>query len=82
LSNSLLGENESIKLRPIPHIEHSAFKNIAAFLNTNGGVLLVRVEDDLNVIGIDTTDYPTFKDSDKKDAFLKHFDNLLAKLFR
>ncbi|CAN0603815.1 unnamed protein product, partial [Ectocarpus sp. 12 AP-2014] len=27
----------------------------------------------------DTTDYPTFKDSDKNDAFLKHFDNLLGK---
>jgi type I restriction enzyme R subunit len=65
--------------KPMPHIEHSAFKNIAAFLNTNGGVLLIGVEDDLNVIGIDTTDYPTFSDSDKKDAFLKHFDNLLAK---
>jgi type I restriction enzyme R subunit len=65
--------------KPMPHIEHSAFKNIAAFLNTNGGVLLIGVEDDLNVIGIDTTDYPTFKESDKNDAFLKHFDNLLGK---
>lgn len=65
--------------KPMSHIEHSAFKNIAAFLNTNGGVLLIGVEDNLNVIGIDTTDYPTFKDSDKNDAFLKHFDNLLAK---
>jgi type I restriction enzyme R subunit len=65
--------------KPMPHIEHSAFKNIAAFLNTEGGVLLVGVEDNLNIIGIDTTDYPTFKDSDKKDAFLKHFDNLLGK---
>jgi len=65
--------------KPMPHVEHSAFKNIAAFLNTNGGVLLIGVEDDLNVIGIDTTDYPTFKESDKNDAFLKHFDNLLGK---
>lgn len=65
--------------KPMPHIEHSAFKNIAAFLNTDGGVLLIGVEDNLNVIGIDTTDYLTFKDADKKDAFLKHFDNLLGK---
>ena len=65
--------------KPMPHIEHSAFKNIAAFLNTDGGVLLVGVEDNLNIIGIDTTDYPTFKESDKNDAFLKHFDNLLGK---
>ena len=65
--------------KPMPHIEHSAFKNIAAFLNTDGGVLLIGVEDDLNIIGIDTTDYPTFKGGDKKDEFLKHFDNLLEK---
>lgn len=61
------------------YIEHSAFKNIAAFLNTNGGALLIGVEDNGNIIGLDETDYSTFKDNDKKDAFLKHFDNLLAK---
>ncbi|SNY99561.1 DEAD/DEAH box helicase family protein [Flagellimonas pacifica] len=65
--------------KPMAHIEHSAFKNIAAFLNTNGGILLIGVEDNFNIIGINTTDFPTFKDDDKKDAFLKHFDNLLAK---
>jgi len=61
------------------YIEHSAFKNIAGFLNTNGGVLLIGVEDDGNIIGLDETDYKTFKDYDKKDAFLKHFDNLVGK---
>jgi hypothetical protein len=37
------------------------------------------VEDDGNVLGLDETDYSTFKEVDKKDAFLKHFDNLLEK---
>lgn len=64
---------------PKDYIEHSAFKNIAAFLNTTGGVLLIGVEDDGNVLGLDETDYSTFKEVDKKDAFLKHFDNLLEK---
>lgn len=64
---------------PKDYIEHSIFKNIAAFLNTNGGVILIGVEDNGNIIGLDETDYLTFKDNDKKDAFLKHFDNLLEK---
>ncbi len=62
------------------YVEHSVFKNIAAFLNTNGGVILVGVEDNRNVIGLENTDYPTFKKEDKKDEFLKHFDNLFGKL--
>lgn len=61
------------------YIEHSSFKNVAAFLNTNGGTLLIGVEDDGNILGLEETDYPTFKDSDKKDAFLKHMDNLIEK---
>ena len=66
--------------KSMDYIEHSLFKNIAAFLNTNGGVILVGVEDNRNVIGLDFTDYLTFKKPDKKDEFLKHFDNLFGKL--
>ena len=61
------------------YVELEVFKNIAGFLNTNGGVILVGVEDDRNIIGLEETDYLTFKDDDKKDAFLKHFDNLVGK---
>ena len=56
------------------------FKNIAAFLNTNGGVILIGVEDNRNIIGLEATDYLTFNKPDKKDEFLKHFDNLFGKL--
>lgn len=67
------------KKSPQDYVEHSAFKNIAAFLNTNGGVLLIGVEDNKNIIGLEATDYPSFKKDDKKDEFLKHFDNLMGK---
>ncbi len=66
--------------KPMEYVEHSVFKNIVAFLNTNGGVILIGVEDNRNVIGLEATDYLTFKKSDKKDEFLKHYDNLFGKL--
>lgn len=66
--------------KAMDYVELAVFKNIAAFLNTNGGVLLVGVEDNRNIIGLEATDYLTFKKEDKKDEFLKHFDNLIGKL--
>lgn len=61
------------------HLEHSAFKNIAALLNTEGGVVLIGVEDNGNIIGLEETDYLSFTDYHKRDAFLLHFDNLVGK---
>ena len=57
------------------YIGHTAFKNIAAFLNSNGGVLLIGVEDDGNVLGLEETDYTTFNGHDKKDEFMTHLDS-------
>lgn len=67
--------------KPMPHLEHSCFKNLAAFLNTEGGTLLIGVEDNGNIIGLEDTDYTTFKGANKKDELLKHFDNLVEKYF-
>ncbi len=63
------------------YIEHSAIKNICAFLNSNGGKLIIGVTDDGHILGLENTDFRTFKESDKKDAFLKHLDNLISKYF-
>lgn len=63
------------------YIEHSAIKNICAFLNSNGGKLIIGVSDDGEILGLENTDFKTFKESDKKDAFLKHLDNLISKYF-
>ena len=56
------------------HIIHSAFKTIAGFLNTKGGNLLIGVDDDMNITGID-------HELDKfhkgiNDNFLKNFKDL------
>lgn len=66
---------------PPETLEHSVFKNIAAFLNTEGGSILIGVEDNQNVIGLEETDYKTFKKEGKKDEFLKHFDQLVQNFF-
>jgi len=63
------------------HIEHSTIKNICAFLNSNGGKLIIGLADDGEILGLENTDFKTFNESDKKDAFLKHLDNLISKYF-
>lgn len=62
-------------------VEHSALKNIAAFLNSDGGTLLIGVDDSGNIIGLEETDYLTFSNDNKEDAFLQHFDNLVQNYF-
>lgn len=63
--------------KPEKFIEHQVLKTIAAFLNTNGGVLLIGVQDDKNIIGLQA-DFDSFSKADKLDEFKKHFDNLIA----
>jgi hypothetical protein len=62
------------------YIEHSVLKTITAFLNSDGGQLLIGVDDEGNKLGLEN-DFDTLKGHDKKDEFQKHFDNLLSKTF-
>ena len=58
-------------------IEHSSMKTIAAFINSNGGTLLIGVDDKKNILGLHN-DFSTFnKSSDKIDEFQKHLDNTI-----
>jgi hypothetical protein len=57
------------------YIELSALKTIVAFLNTEGGALLVGVSDDGKISGIDIEIDKFHKGS--TDKFLLHFKNLL-----
>lgn len=66
---------------PAKTIEHSTFKNIAAFLNSEGGTLLIGVNDEGIIVGLEETDFSTFSGKNKKDEFLKHFDNLVQEYF-
>ncbi|MCO5936906.1 ATP-binding protein [Mucilaginibacter sp. RB4R14] len=66
---------------PPQTIEHGVLKTIAAFLNSDGGTLLVGVEDDGNILGLEH-DYSTFgKNKNYQDEWVKHFDNITGHAF-
>ena len=67
--------------KPQKYVEHSAIKNLAAFLNSEGGTLFIGVDDDGNILGLENTDFASFKGYNKKDEFIKHFDNLIQNYF-
>jgi len=68
-------------MKPEKYIEFSTIKNIAAFLNTEGGTLFIGVDDKGEIVGLESTDFMTFNSDNKVDELLKHFDNLIAKYF-
>jgi hypothetical protein len=57
--------------KPGKEIELSCLKTIVAFLNTNGGSLLVGLEDDGTILGLNADRFPN------DDKFLLHFNNLI-----
>jgi len=86
--NELLeeGENEFVEfksyLRWDPHFKKTnkdlgylISKAIVGFLNTNGGVVLIGVEDDGNIIGLEN-DYQTFK-NETRDSFMLHLSHII-----
>jgi hypothetical protein len=64
--------------QPAKFIENIVLKALAAFLNSDGGILLIGVQDNKNIIGLEP-DFNSFSKSDKLDEFQKYFDNLLTK---
>ena len=59
---------------PMVHIELSVLKTVIAFLNTEGGTLLVGVNDGGDIAGVDGEIDKFYKNRDK---FLLHFKNLI-----
>lgn len=53
-------------------IEFECLRAIAAFLNTEGGTLLIGVRDDGEILGIEADRFPT------EDGFLLRFNNLIT----
>lgn len=77
-----MGESETLEFKstmrinlhsgkPDSSMELAVIKTIAAFLNSNGGTLLVGVSDDGRILGIDSDKFST------TDKFELHFRNLM-----
>ena len=76
------GENDRFELKstlrwnlksnkPDKEIENAWLKTIIAFLNTSGGLLLVGIEDDGKVLGLEPDKFPN------ADRYLLHVNNLI-----
>ncbi|MGI9530433.1 AlbA family DNA-binding domain-containing protein [Lutimonas sp.] len=61
-----------------PELEKVIMKTIAAFGNTDGGILLIGVDDDKNILGLEN-DFQTLKKKDA-DYYEVHLRNLMHKL--
>ena len=61
-----------------PELEKVIMKTIAAFGNTDGGILLIGVDDDKNIVGLEK-DFQTLKKTDA-DYYEVHLRNILHKL--
>ena len=54
-----------------PKMEHAVLKTLAAFLNSKGGTLFVGVNDDGEVVGLESDNFPN------EDKMALHLDNLI-----
>ena len=54
---------------------------IASFLNSDGGTLLVGVTNDRSICGLEHHDFNTFQQPDKADAWSLNFDNVVQTFF-
>ena len=85
-ANELLKQNESKTLEfkstlrwnlkenckdPV-HVTHAVLKTIAAFLNTDGGDLLIGVADDKSILGIEADQF------ESEDKFLLHLSHVIG----
>jgi predicted HTH transcriptional regulator len=52
-------------------MEHAALKTLAAFLNSKGGTLFIGVNDEGEVIGLESDNFPN------EDKMALHLDNLI-----
>lgn len=57
-------------------LEREAIETLAAFLNTEGGTLIIGVKDDRTIVGIET-DYPRVKPQ-SNDGWCQTFDHLVT----
>jgi hypothetical protein len=68
-----------LKDKPDKESEHVIAKTLAGFMNSEGGVLFIGVDDEGKIKGLEK-DYETLGNKKNKDGFLLQFDNLIDNL--
>jgi len=58
------------------HIKLSIAKTLAAFLNTDGGLLFIGINDNGDICGLEN-DYQTFESENKQDSFRRKLNNII-----
>ena len=76
--SSLRWSYKEDKIDPI--LEFVVLKTVSALANTRGGRLVIGVDDDGNIIGLDQ-DYDTLRNQKNKDGFEQHLYQLLINAF-
>lgn len=62
-------------------LRFEVLKTLAAFANTDGGTLLIGVNDDREVYGLENGDFDTLEGDNKADAYKLLLDNLIESNF-
>lgn len=62
-------------------LHFDVLKTIAAFANTEGGTLLIGVDDNKNIYGLENGDFMTFYAENKHDNYKLLLDNLIENTF-
>ena len=68
---TILGEKQKKE-----HIKYSIAKTLGSFLNTDGGLLFIGIDDNGRVIGLEN-DYQTFENENKRDTFRRTLNNII-----
>jgi serine/threonine protein kinase len=73
-----LTEEEKSQLNRVHRrLEREVLKTIAAFLNTDGGILVIGIADDHTIVGIEI-DYPSLRRHQSSDGWRLAFDDLVS----
>lgn len=62
-------------------VELSAIKELPAFMNSVGGMLVIGIDDNRQILGLQK-DFDTFRDRKNWDGWLQHLENLLYGRYR
>lgn len=86
-----IGENDKIEFksslqwdvkesRKNTELHNEVIKTVCAFANTNGGTLVIGVDDNSNILGLES-DYNLFSKDNKRDAFHLTLSNIFDRSF-